>query len=140
MKLHTTNYMNTFIEVAEDCPVTKGEIPPEHGDRKTIARMQYDILKNNPYKYTSDDVLFNIYANRNNIAEPEIEKERDNFFSKRQPCFRSSPLTKRYGWGIHSNSEGRVALYGVESREYKNFTRNKDLKIVTAMRSKRKSG
>jgi hypothetical protein len=26
--MHTTNYLNTFIEVAEDCPVKAAEIPP----------------------------------------------------------------------------------------------------------------
>ena len=28
MKIHTTNYKNTFIEIAEDCPVSSGQIPP----------------------------------------------------------------------------------------------------------------
>lgn len=28
MKTHATNYKNTFIEVAEDCPVKAAEIPP----------------------------------------------------------------------------------------------------------------
>ncbi len=30
MKVHTTNYQNTFIAIAEDCPVAQGEMwtPP----------------------------------------------------------------------------------------------------------------
>ncbi|HWV72688.1 MAG TPA: DUF6157 family protein [Pseudosphingobacterium sp.] len=27
MKTHTTNYFDTFIQVAEDCPVASGEVP-----------------------------------------------------------------------------------------------------------------
>ena len=28
MKTHTTNYKNTFVEIAEDCSANKGEMPP----------------------------------------------------------------------------------------------------------------
>ncbi|SFC26080.1 hypothetical protein SAMN05421747_10755 [Parapedobacter composti] len=31
MKAHTTNYTNTFIAVADDCPVEKGEVAPLYG-------------------------------------------------------------------------------------------------------------
>jgi hypothetical protein len=37
MKLHTTNYKNTFIEIATDSPTTKGEIPPTKGDNRIAA-------------------------------------------------------------------------------------------------------
>jgi hypothetical protein len=46
-------------------------------------------------------------------------------------------LTKRYGWGIHNNTEGKIALYGVGSIEYQKFKDDKNLKIVKAMRSKK---
>jgi hypothetical protein len=138
MKIHTTNYTNTFIEVAEDSPATKGEIPPSNGDLKSVARIQYDILIMNPYKFTSDDVLFQVYAERNDITQSERMDARKQFFSKGQPCFRASPLTKRYGWGIHSDKDGKIAIYGVESDAYKKFSTDRTLKTVKAMRSKRK--
>ncbi|MEJ7677002.1 MAG: DUF6157 family protein [Segetibacter sp.] len=59
------------------------------------------------------------------------------FFSKGQPCFRSSPLPKRYGWGVHSDHEGKMAIFAVESDEYKNFLKDKNLKHLKAMRTKR---
>jgi hypothetical protein len=34
---------------------------------------------------------------------------------------RASDLGKKYGWGIHSDHEGHVALYGVETAEYRRF-------------------
>lgn len=135
--MHTTNYFNTFIAVAEDCPVTTAAIPPDKGGTKTVAGWQFDIIYNNPYQFTSDDVLFKIHALRNNIAAKDMAKERENFFSKGQACLRSSPLGKRYGWGIHCNEEGKVALYAMESEEYKKLVKDKKLAQKKAMRSKR---
>lgn len=137
MKIHTTNYFNTFIQVAEDCPIRNAEMPPMKGDIKSIANIQFEMISNNPYKYTSDDVLFNCYAIKKGLPESELENEKETFFSKGQPCLRSSPLTKRYGWGIHSNEEGKIALYGMETSDYKNYEKDKNVKIVKAMRSKK---
>ena len=96
MKVHSTNYFNTFIEVAEDTKAVCGIIPPVK-DNKTVAEMQYELIANNPYKYTSDDVFFQVFADRNDLIKSEYEKSRSVFFSKGQPCFRASPLTKTYG-------------------------------------------
>lgn len=136
MKTHTTNYENTFIQVAEDCPATKGEIPPNRGTEKTAATIQFEMIYENPYKYTSDDILFHCFATKNVLKKSDLKEAREEFFSKGQPCFRCSPLTKRYGFGIHSNAEGKIALYGVETKEYKKFS-NECLTVVKAMRSKR---
>ncbi|MEJ7739392.1 MAG: DUF6157 family protein [Chitinophagaceae bacterium] len=133
----TTNYYNTFIEIADDCPVKAAEIPPEKGNDKTAANIQFGMIYDHPYKFTSDDVLFQVFAEKNKVSGNELIAERKNFFSKGQPCFRSSPLTKRYGWGVHSDAEGKVAIYAVESDEYKNFQNDESLKRVKAMRSKR---
>ena len=137
MKQHTTNYTNTFIEVADDCPVSQSQIPPEKKE-KTIANLQYEMLLKNPYLYTSDDVIFETYAAKNGISgDEEKEFERNLYFSKGRACFRSSPLTKRYGFGIHSDREGKVALIPMESSEYIIFLKDDSVKKVKAMRSKR---
>ena len=57
MKIHTTNYYDTFIEVAEDCLTPKAETPAAKGENKTVALMQFELISKQPYKYTSDDVL-----------------------------------------------------------------------------------
>lgn len=136
-KIHTTNYRNTFIEVSDDCPVKIGEVPPQKGTSKTAANYQFDMIAHNPYKFTSDDVLFQVYAERNQIARNEQPAARAEFFSKGQPCMRSSPLSKRYGWGIHSDAEGRIALYAVDSEAYRDLQKDKRLQHVRAMRSRR---
>jgi hypothetical protein len=137
MKIHTTNYKNTLIAIAEDCPATAGEKPPVKGDKKSVANIQFELLYNNPYKYTSDDILFEVYAKRNDLTKVEMKDARDVFFSKGQPCLRASPLTKRYGWGVHSDANGKIALCGSETKAYKDFLADPSLKIVRAMKSSR---
>ncbi len=136
--MHTTNYYNTFIEVAEDCPVQSAEIPLLKDGNKSTAYLQFEMMAQNPYKFTSDDLIFAIYADKNNLSSSDQSVEREKFFSKGQPCLRTSPLAKRYGWGIHCNTEAKVAIYPVESTEYKKFTKNSGIKHKKAMRSKRK--
>ncbi len=133
--MHTTNYYNTFIEIAEDCPLSAAEVPPQKGDEKSVANLQFDMIMANPYTYTSDDVLVTIYAQRNGIDS--LNQARDTFFSKGQACLRASPLGKRYGWGIHYNAEGKMALYPAESADYEQFRNDGSLKHTKAMRSKR---
>jgi Family of unknown function (DUF6157) len=137
MKQHTTNYKNTFIEVAEDSLISEAKIPPQKKE-KTIANLQYEIILENPYKYTSDDIIFECYSIKNDITEREKPAERQNFFSKGQPCLRCSPLAKTYGFGIHHNNEGKVAVYPLESEDYQKFLKDDTVTKVKAMRSKRK--
>jgi len=47
------------------------------------------------------------------------------------------PLTKRYGWGVHSDDNGKVAIYGMDAAEYKKFVADKKLEHTKGMRSKR---
>lgn len=135
MKVHTTNYANTFIEIADDCPATSGKIPPTKGDAKTVANIQFGMLGKHPYKFTSDDIIFQVFADRNDLTKSEYKEAREQLFSKGQPCFRASPLTKRYGWGVHYNKEGKMAIYSAESAEYAKFSKDKTLKVIKAMKS-----
>ena len=137
MKIHSTNYFDTFIEVAEDIKAECGTKPPSK-DKKTVAEMQYELIAENPYQYTSDDVFFQVFADRNDLSKTEHPQARAMFFSKGQPCFRVSPLTKTYGFGIHSNSEGKIALYGMETEKYQQFVADAHIKKVKAMKSSRK--
>lgn len=138
MKTHTTNYQNTFITVAEDTRATAGTTPPSKSETKTLAEQQYNLLASNPYRYTSDDILFLVFADRNNLALAEYDKARELFFSKGQPCLRTSPHTKTYGFGVHSNSKGKIALYGMETEDYQKFLADETVKKFSAMRSTKK--
>lgn len=137
-KIHTTNYSNTLIELAEDCPVASSEIPTMKGDKPTVATMQFELISKHPYTLTSDDVIFRIYAEKNDLIPSEYEAARTVFFSKGQPCLRTSPLAKRYGFGIHANDEGKIALYGIETQAYQQLLKDENVTKVKAMRSARK--
>ncbi|MGH7492255.1 MAG: DUF6157 family protein [bacterium] len=63
-----------------------------------------------------------------------VEKGVDRDIRDFQSFFR---ITKRYGWGVHSNADGKVAVYEVGSKEYNKLAYDKSLKHVKAMRSKR---
>lgn len=134
---HTTNYTDTFIAVADDCPVSAAEVPPSRAGAPSVAEMQFRLLHDRPYALTSDDVIFTVYAERKGIPEGERKEARAAFFSKGQPCMRASPLTKRYGFGVHSDARGRIALVPLGSPAYAKFIQDKRLLHVKAMRSKR---
>lgn len=137
MKIHTTNYSNTLIEVAEDCKVTEGKVPPLKPNGLTVANMQFDMIIKAPYEYTSDDVLFAIHAQKNAVGMGDMEMARAAFFAKGQACMRASPLPKQYGWGVHADAAGRVALVACDDELYKKMQADDTIKKVRAMRSKR---
>ncbi len=137
MQPHSTNYYNTFITTAPDSRATCGVKPPEGKEGLTAAGIQYALIQRHPYKYTSDDILFMVYASKHQMPTREWPEARATFFAKGQPCMRTSPLTKRYGWGIHCNTEGKLALVGCESKQYKEMLQDPILTILPAMRSSR---
>ena len=132
MKNRTANYADAFIEVSEDCPAKTGTIPPDK-EPKTAARLEYEMLIGSPYRYTSDDVIYETKGKPKGIS-------REEFFSKGQPCFRASALVKRCGWGVHSNEHGRIAIYAVGSPDYCRLAADDSIKHIRAMRNGRNRG
>lgn len=133
----STNYTGTFIQVADDCPTGAAGQPPAGDKAPTVAALQYALIAEHPYEFTSDDVLFEVHATRQSIPAAERAEAREVFFAKDQPCLRSSPLGKRYGWGIHHNADSRVALVPLGSDEYQTLAADPAVKQLKAMRSKR---
>jgi len=133
--MHTTIYFDSFIEVADDCPVAIAEAPPQKVE-KTAVSIIFEMVRDHSYQYTSDELIFHVHALKKGISSNQTDKEKERFFARGQPCLRTSPLGKRYGWGIHFNSEGKVAIYAVESDEYKQFSTDKSIRHLKAMRSK----
>lgn len=133
------NYYNTFIQVAEDCPVVCSVVPVERGGKKSIAVIQYELLSEHPYEYTQEDVLFETFIRHKAVPQAECAAKRTEFFSKSQACLRGSPLPKSYGWGLHFDDDGKVALCPMESAVYQRFVAQPvhGLKLLKAMRSRR---
>jgi hypothetical protein len=131
--MHTSNYSNTLICPAEDCR-TVAKITDKAG---SVAFLQYEMLMGKPYEFTSDDVLSAVAAKRKGISNDGLIAFRHEYFSKGQPCFRASPLTKTHGWAVHSNEQGCVALVAPDGNEFAELQENENVKKVNAMRNKR---
>ena len=130
---HTTNYFDTVILPAEDCTaIAKVPTNPD-----SVAALQYGMLADHPYAYTSDDVLSGIAARRKGVTEVDRDAFREAFFSKGQPCFRASPLTRTHGWAIHADGQGRIALLHPDDVSLGVLMEDGRVKVVTAMRSNR---
>jgi len=141
------DYVDTFIAVAEDCTAREGTVPPERtGGPSVAAARTFVMVSAQPYRFTSGDVIFTVFADRHGIPEHERAAARAKFYSKGQACLRSSDLGKRYGWGIHADAEGRIALVGVETAQYAELVAGRrvpagtPVRVTRAMRSSRRRG
>lgn len=133
--MHTTNYRDTLITVAPDTKAAAAVVPPV--GKGSVAERQFELLSGHDYELTSDDVIFTVFCERNQIAPPDRDAARMEFFAKGQPCLRTSPLAKTYGWGVHSDAQGRVALVGVESDHYQTLLADDTITKKPAMKSSR---
>lgn len=137
------NYYETLIALADDCPTTSSVLPTPRGGKPTAAVLQYEMLVDSPYQYTQEDVLFQSWFARQDGHEKksaaEVKKTREAFFSKPQPCLRSSPLPKKFGIGFRFDRDGRVALCPAESNEYQTLVKGaqEKVKVLKALRSSR---
>lgn len=98
-----------IILVAEDCTVSKSEAPPLGIRKKTIARIDYEVLIANPYVFTERDFFKEVHFGLRKRFDLKIE----SYNIKR------SALVQSHGWGVHRNNEGKLALIPMESAEYK---------------------
>lgn len=144
--MERVDYVDTFIAVADDSTALAGTVPPRNPDVPSVALRTFETIFEHPYRYTSADVIFTVFAERRGIPEVERAAAREEFYSRGQACLRTSDLAKRYGWGIHADGGGRVALVGVDTAEYVEFAAGRNprsgggaVKVVKAMRSSRRS-
>ena len=138
MKTHSTNYFNTLILPSEDCKRMKSEAPTVKSDTKSIAVLQFEQLTRAPYSFTSDDCIFEVFATKSDLTASEKLEARSRFFSKGQACFRCSPLVKNYGWAIHADAEGKIALIARESDVFQTLLADEKTVKVKGMRNGRK--
>jgi hypothetical protein len=133
---------DTFVLVSPDCPVKAAVVPQAKTAGPTVAVIQYELLTAKPYSLTLEDLIFATHVRRSGLTKTEAKARaaeiRAELFSRPHPCMRASPLPKKFGWGVHHDGKGRIALYGVESEEYRRFAGGADgVEVVVAMRSKR---
>ncbi|MDP9739055.1 UNVERIFIED_ORG: hypothetical protein QFZ59_000885 [Bacillus sp. B2I3] len=132
------SYKNTLITISEDSKVSSAKVPVIRNEKPTIAYIEHELINNNPYKFTQEDVQFKTYLIKNQMEAENAAELREQFFSKSKACFRASPLVKNYGWGIHYNNQGKIAIYDVNSEMYNQLLKQDDITKLKGMRSKRK--
>ncbi len=133
------NYYSTLIAVADDCPVA-ASVEPGRGAKVTVANLQYDMLADKPFAHTQEDILFATWFDRQDLGPKtteEVAALREEFFAKPKPCLRTSPLPKKFGWGLVFDTRGRVKLCPMESDEYRALLDGGTVKVLKAMRSSR---
>jgi len=136
----SSGYVDTFIHVAADCPAANSVIPEGKKETKPVHVLQYELLQQYPYQLTQEDLIYEVHIRHKAVhVDNERQKEMvwNELFSKPHPCMRASMLPKKYGWGVHFNGEGKIALYPMESDEYTHFTASGNVKVLAAMRNKK---
>ncbi len=132
----STNYYNTLIQIAEDSP-TLSAVTPDL-TKQTVASLQFTLISEQPYTYTSDEIIFARVAEQQGIAPENVAAEREAYFASGRACLRTSPLAKTHGWGIHANAEGKLALVAADSEEYRELMEDDSVTKVRAMRRSRR--
>lgn len=141
--MDNVDYTNTFIAQAPDAAAATGSSPPVNDAAPSVAARTFAMIAEHPYGFTSGDVIFTVWADRRGIPDADRAQAREEFYSKGQACLRSSDLGKRYGWGVHADAEGRIAVYAVDSPEYASFASGtspldgSEVTVTRAMRSSR---
>jgi hypothetical protein len=141
--MERVDYTDTFLAVAPDSTAAGGTAPPLRAGKPTIASATYAMIASDPYRHTSGDVIFTVWADRKGIPAEQRAAAREEFYAIPRACLRSSDLGKRFGWGIHADGEGRLAVYGVGSPEYEQLAaghlpgQDSPVKVLPAMRSRR---
>lgn len=135
------NYYDTFIAVSPDTSARTGLVPRPRGNSRSVAELEYQLISSKPYGLTQEDVQFAVHMLRSGIPDMRLTAERDalwaEFFSKPKACMRASPLPKSYGWGLHFDTEGKVALVAVDSPQYPLLSNDSAIRLIPAMRNKR---
>lgn len=54
--------IHTFIRVSEDCPVETGVAPAASRPLPPAHVIQYELLANAPYKYTHEELLYEVHV------------------------------------------------------------------------------
>lgn len=125
---YSTNYHSTLITVAEDCPVREATPPDRTG---SVARLQYELLRDAPFGLTSDELLLAVDKARFGDVDETA------WAAKPRACLRASPLVKRHGFGLHHDKEGRVALVPLGSEIYARLLSDPAVRKRPGMRNKR---
>jgi hypothetical protein len=117
--MEAVDYRDTFITVSPDSTAWRGQVPSVDGP--SVASETFELISAHPYRWRASDVIFTVWANLRRLPKAARRQVRAEFFARPQACLRSSELGRRYGWGIHADHDGRIAIYAVGTSEYESL-------------------
>lgn len=114
--------------VAEDCKVPNAVEPSSklRNDKKTNNRITWEVLHEAPYAYDAKKLKEKIHLEIRGRTDLKLEAYN----------IRKSKMAQCFGWGIHQNSEGKLALVAMESEKYQQLKNN--IRTVATFRNKKK--
>ncbi|MCB0054185.1 MAG: hypothetical protein KDE24_32085 [Caldilinea sp.] len=115
-----------LIMIASDSESTHAIVPPAH-EPKTIYRIGYEVLTEHPYQFAEAEFQHEVHIERRGRPDLRIEKY----------SIRRSPLVKRFGWGIHRDANGKLALVACDSEEYQRLLADPNVKKTPGFRTAR---
>jgi hypothetical protein len=136
---------NCFVRLSSDSPVTRSVVPGLYAGKPTVQLIQYELLTKSPYRFTLEELIFQTHVRKAGLSVAEAKARRQKIwpvlFARPHACMRASALPKKYGWGVHYDAKGRIALHAAESPEYRAFVagRHDGVKVEYAMRSSKKA-
>ena len=108
-----------LILIATKCSMKRGTKPVSNREQPTIAMHQYDVLTEMPYQLTYEQLKDEVHGNRRG---KELTREQSKTYMMKR-----SELCKIWGWGVHQDKNGKLALVGCETKEYRRLV--KDLQV-----------
>ncbi len=141
--MQSVDHRDTFITVAPDTSAVAGIVPVPRPQGPTVASATYELLAAHPYRYRSSEVIFTVWADRQQIPAEQRHEVWADFFATPRACLRSSDLGKRFGWGIHADEHGRIALHGLGTPQYEQLAsgrtpEGRPVAVVAALRTRRR--
>lgn len=96
--MERVDYLDTFIAVAEDSTAVAGTVPPVKQDKPTVAARTFRMIAEHPYRFTSGDVIFSVFADRNGVPEQKRAAAlRSSTRAVRRACARWSSASAMAG-------------------------------------------
>jgi hypothetical protein len=118
---------NTLIMPSDDCDTPVAVVPAGKNKKNPIPVDWYQNLIKCPHKYTEREFRELVYF----TIRGDMTNKIDEYDSRR------SLLCRKYGWGIHFDGSGRMALLGRESKEFKTLSADPLVTKVRAFNAKR---
>lgn len=111
--------VNTLITLASTSS-KQSIIPASKTGKPTVVTTVHEVLISDPYRYTQSELFHEVHINK-------LNKEHKNLKLERYKLQRSE-LCSLLGWGIHGDSEGRLALIAGDSKEYERLFLNSEVR------------